>query len=249
MDKKTLKIKFDEKYVKDIITDYDALSERCFEIELAKSNTDIQKTIVELKNTIRKHNLLGLSANQIGKTERVLCLNFNGNIKTFVNPILTDIKGLELSRETCSSIPNKEYIRLRHTKVSVTYQTPLGKIDSVDLVGVAAKAMQHHIDHLDGLLLSDIGLEVDAAFDNATEEERQEVIDMYLDSLDLTREAITTDIENDEEAKKISDAIKFIDSVKKGETIVESQPLTDAEFDKFKNDVEEYRNKHLDENK
>lgn len=241
MRNKIIKFNANKDYVCEIVTDYDKLSERASEFDLVKENTELQKIVLKLKNTIREYNLLGLSANQIGFDKRIICLNFNGDIKTFVNPIITNVAGFELSRETCSSIPEKTFIRTRNSKISITYQTPLGKIESVDLVGVAARVMQHHIDHLDGLLLSDVSLEIDADFDAATDEERQQVIDMYLDSLDISRKQIEEDIKNDEEALQISEAIRFIDSVQKGETVVESMPLTDTEFDELKAKVEEYQ--------
>lgn len=216
-----MKAPANEKYVKEIITDYDMLSIRCSEFDMKKNNKDVQKIVLELKNTIRHNNLAALSANQIGYGGRMICMNFNGDIRTFINPIITNVKGLELSREYCSSIPDKGYIRLRHTNVDITYQTPLGKIESIELVGMAARLMQHHMDHLDGLLLSDIGLEVDEEFDNASEEERQEVISAYLDALDLANVNIEKDIETDEEAQKILDASRFLESVQKGETVLE----------------------------
>ena len=99
-----------------------------------------------------------------------------------------------------------------------------------------------HIDHLDGLILSDVSLEIDEDFDRATEEERAEVIKMYLESLDLCAEELTNDVNSDEDGRKLADAIRFIESVKKGETIVESVPYTDEEFEelkaKFKQDIE-----------
>jgi peptide deformylase len=229
--------------VENIVTDYDILSERCDEIDLTKKNKNIQQTVIKLKNVIKNTpGMLGLSANQIGLYDRVLVLNFNGNLRSFVNPIITRVDGFELSRETCHSIPDKTFIRLRNSRVWVTYQTPLGKIESVELNGVAAKMMQHHIDHLDGLLLSDVSLEIDEEFDNATEEERSEVIKMYLESLDLRAEELTNDVIEDEEGKKLADALRFIESVNKGETIVETVPYTDEEFEelkaKFKEEIE-----------
>lgn len=221
----------DLKYVKEIVTDYVQLSKRCNEFELIKGSKEIQKIILHLKNTIRANEgMLGLSANQIGFDKRIICLNFNGDIRSFINPIITNAVGLELSREKCHSIPDKEFIRTRHSKINVTYQTPLGKIESVEFVGVAAQVFQHHIDHLDGLLLSDVSLEIDELFDQATAEERQEVIDMYLDSLDLTRKQIEAEIESDPEAKQLDDAIKFLQSVQSGETEVEEVPMSEEEI-------------------
>lgn len=220
-----------EKYVKQIVTDYDALSERCDEIDLAKNNKEAQDIILSLKNTIRANtDMVALSANQIGFNKRIICLNFNGDIRTLVNPIITNVKGFELSREYCHSIPDLCYIRPRNSVVDVTYQTPLGKIQSVQFVGLAAKMLQHHIDHLDGILLSDLGLEVGEEFDNATEEERQELINYYIDSLDIRTSDIKKDIETDEEAKQLSEAVRFMESVRKGETVVEEIPLSDEEL-------------------
>lgn len=223
-----------EEYVVSIVTDYDTLSERCDEFDLRKNGSDVQGIVLKLKNTIRKNGLSGLSANQIGFDKRILCLNFNGDIRTFINPILTGADGVELSRESCSSIPGKTFIRIRNSRVWVTYQTPLGKIESVELNGYASRMMQHHIDHLDGLLLSDVGLEIDADFDNATEEERMQVIEMYLDSLDMATKDIEAELDKDEEGKQMVDAVRFMDSVRKGETVVENMPLTDEEVEAWR---------------
>lgn len=227
-------------YVKELVSDYEKLSERCDEFDLTKNNKDVQNIVLCLKNTIRAHDgMLGLSANQIGFNRRIICLNFNNDLRTFINPIITRVDGFELSRETCHSIPDKTFIRTRNSKVWVTYQTPLGKIESVELSGVAARIMQHHIDHLDGLLLSDVSLEIGGDFDNATEEERNQVIEMYLDSLDLVAKQFESDVENDPEGKQLADAIKFMNSVNAGETIIESMPLTDEEIEALKEQEED----------
>lgn len=226
-----MKMVANEKYVKEIVTDYDALSERCDEIDLKKQNKEAQDIVLSLKNTIRANdNMVALSANQIGFNKRILCLNFGGDIRTLVNPIITNVKGFELSREYCHSIPYTSFIRPRNNVVDVTYQTPLGKIESVQFVGLAAKMVQHHIDHLDGILLSDLGIEVGDDFDNATDEEREELINFYLDSLDIKRGSIKDDIDNDEEAKELSEALRFMESVRSGETIVQQIPMTDDEL-------------------
>jgi hypothetical protein len=114
------------------------------------------------------------------------------------------------------------------------YQTPLGKIESKQLMGAAAKVFQHCLDHLDGLLLSDIGLEVDEMFDNATEEERAEVLNMYLDSLDIKQKEIDKEIQEDEELKQIAEGIDFIEKVQKGEVQIERVPMTEKQIEELK---------------
>lgn len=209
----------------DIITDIEKLSIRADEVDARKDNKEIREITVALKDAIREHKMLALSAPQIGFDKRLFVINFNGDLRTFVNPVITNVKGFELSRETCSSIPDKSFIRPRHNDIQVMYQTPLGKIESKRFMGAAAKVFQHQLDHLDGLLLSDIGLEVDELFDNASEEERQQVISMYLDSLDIRQKEIDKEIQEDEELKQISDGIDFMTKVQKGEVQIERVPI------------------------
>lgn len=229
----------------DIITDYDKLSERCDEFDLTKKNNEAQEIIVKLKQIIRSdETIAGLSAIQIGYNKRIICINFNGDIRTFINPIIEKAEGLELSRESCHSIPGKEYIRIRQNKITVTYQTPLAKIETVELAGMAARVMQHHIDHLDGLLISDVGLEIDEDWDNATDEERQEVINYYIDSLDIRAKEISKEIAEDKDATQLSNAIKFMNSVREGKTKIEQLPLTDEELkviEEYKKEQEEHK--------
>ena len=127
------------------------------------------------------------------------------------------MKGLGLSRECCQSIPGKSFIRPRNTDVTIMYQRPLGQIETRQVAGLAAYVLQHEIDHLDGMLLSDVSLEVDEEFDNASDDEKNDIINMYLDSLDLQKKNIDEAIESDPESKKLSDGIKFMEGVARGE--------------------------------
>lgn len=223
----------------DIITDVEKLSIRADEVDVRKDNKEIREITVSLKNAVREHNLLSLSAPQIGIDKRIFVINFNGDIRTFINPMITNVKGFELSRETCSSIPDKTFIRPRHNDIQVMYQTPLGKIESKQFMGAAARVFQHCLDHLDGLLLSDIGLEIDEMFDNATEEERTEVINMYLDSLDIKQKEVDKEIQEDKELKQIADGITFMEKVKKGEVQIEQVPMTEAQIEELKKSQKE----------
>lgn len=201
-----------------IITDAEQLSVRSDEIDVRKDSLTVQDIVLKLKNTIRENNLLGLSAPQIGKYKRIFCLSFDGgkDIRSFINPMVTKVEGFELSKETCSSIPGRVFIRPRFNKIDVVYQTPLGKVETKRFLGVAAKQFQHEIDHLDGLLLSDVGLEVEDDFFNATDEERAEVIKRYLESLDIREKEIKKEIAEDKELKEQSDAIDYMAGVASG---------------------------------
>ena len=217
------------KKTEEIITDVNELSARSSEVEVRKESKKIQEVIINLKKIIREKNLTSLSAPQIGEYVRVFVINFNGDLRSFVNPVITDVKNMELSRETCSSIPDKTYIRPRYSTVEVIYQTPLGKTESRKLIGLAAKVFQHEIDHLDGLLLSDIGLEIDEDFDKASEEERVELINAYLDSLDIKQKNMEEQIKEDPELSQINDAIVFMGETNSGETKIKEEIIVKQE--------------------
>ena len=203
--------------IKEIITDIDELSGRSEEIDIRTEAKLMRETIIIMKDAIREKNLKGLSAPQIGVPKRIIVLNFNGDMRSFINPIITEQEGFDLVRETCSSIPGKSFIRPRSTTVTAMYQTPLGKIESRKFIGLAATVFQHELDHLDGLPLSEIGLEVTEEFDEASEDEKAELIKVYLESLDLKEQEVKKEIEQDETLKKTMDAIDFLEKVQKGE--------------------------------
>ena len=199
------------------------LSERSDEINVRIENKEMRQIISELKRTMRKSNIISLSAPAIGYKKRIFCINFKDTeIQTFINPIITQVKGISLSKEKCTSLPGREFIRPRNNDITVMYIKPTGEIQSRQLVGMAAYVFQHEIDHLDGLLLSDVGLELDENWDKASDEEREEVIDAYLDSLDIKNKEVQKDIEEDKEAKKLKDAVEFMTSVASGETKIEA---------------------------
>lgn len=210
--------------VKEIITDLEKLSDRCDEIDVRKENQLMRDIILDLKQTLRENPTgVGLAANQIGYNKRIFIINFNGDLRTFINPVISQVKGFTLNRESCLSLPGKSYIRPRHNEIMVIYQTPLGKTESRKIVGLAAYVFQHELDHLDGLTLADIGLEVGEDFDKATDEERNEVINAYLDSLDIKQKQLEEEIEEDEDLKQTSNAIKFMEALQKGEVELDGQ--------------------------
>lgn len=199
------------------------LSQRAIEIDIKTENKLMREIISALKHTIELNNIVSLSAPAIGYDKRIFCIKFDTEIKTFINPIIIQSKGIQLSREICTSIPGKTFIRPRNNDITVIYQKPSGPSESRQLVGLSAIVFQHELDHLEGLLLSDIGLEIDDDFEKASEEEREEVINYYLDSLDLKRKELEDEIQSNEELKQLSEGIKFMESVYKGETQIEKE--------------------------
>ena len=210
------------KLVKDIVTDELQLSERAVEIDVRTQATEMREIIKALKDTMREEGLSSLSAPAIGYNRRIFCIDFkDSEIKTFINPIIAQAKGMQLSIEKCVCIPDKEFMRPRNNDLMIIYQRPTGQIENRQIVGMSAIVFQHELDHLDGLLISDVGIEIDEDFHNATEEEQQEIINAYLDALDIKKKEIDTEINTNPELKQLSDGIDFMESVYKGETKIE----------------------------
>lgn len=195
---------------------------RAQEIDHEKEAKLLREAVANVKRTMRKKDLISLSAPGVGYNKRIFCIDFSDKeIKTFVNPVIQYADGLQLVREQCSSIPDKEFLVPRNTVIDLIYETPTGGIQTKRFKDVVAFVIQHEINHLEGVTLEDIGLEVDSDFDEATEEERQEIIEMYLDSLDLRQQYLEEVINDDEELHIVSERLRFIEALAKGEIALE----------------------------
>lgn len=213
-------------YEKEIIKDENALYDWCVEIDPRKEGKLLQEIILSLKQTMKKNNIVSLTAPQIGYNKRVFCIRFGEtDYRTFVNPIIENNTGFQFSRETCSSLEGKTFIIPRFVNIKVFFTTPMNKVESCKLVGASAFVFQHCLDHLNGMLLSDIGLEIDELFDNATDDERAEILKMYAESLDIRQKQLEDEIKADKESNDILEAARFMDSVRRGETQLDNLKL------------------------
>ena len=214
-------------------TNLDELSISSVEVDLEKDKQKIKSIVHDLTYRIEKDNLIALSAPQIGEKSRIFCVKFyrknkektSEHIYTFVNPVVTGIKGFVIDRETDPSLPDRQFIIPRNNAINIMYQDIKGRPHEQKFSGKATAVIQQMIDHLDGVLLSDIGLEIDDRFDEATEEEKNELLKAYVDSLSSYIGSVETELEDDRELKEMNDAIKFIQSVRSGETKLGS-PIT-----------------------
>lgn len=206
---------------KRIITNLEVLSERADEIDCLKENAIVRETTLNLKQTIQDNNLTYLTAPQIGVKKRIMCINFNGDIRTFVNPVIGAVNGFVLSREDCASIPKKEFILPRNSEIQIVYQMPTGKVQSNKLKGKAAAIAQAAVQALDGLYICDVGLPLVDGWDELPEEDKDKIISDYLTSLDFKQKQVEKEIKEDKELNDIKEASEFLASVASGKTKLE----------------------------
>lgn len=123
---------------------------------------DASALIQRLTVTMRAHNGIGLAAPQIGESVRVIVIARDEATEIgFVNPRITwRSTEQETIVEGCLSIPGYEVPVRRPAQVKVESDNKY----AIDLSGLGARAVQHEIDHLDGILILDRWLEQQAAY-------------------------------------------------------------------------------------
>ena len=106
---------------------------------------------------------VGLAANQVGDDRRVCCVDVTGHRKAdschglivLVNPVLVDARDAEIAREGCMSVPDLTGDVGRARQIVVRGLDRDGRGCTVEANAFEARALQHELDHLDGLLFLD----------------------------------------------------------------------------------------------
>jgi peptide deformylase len=106
---------------------------------------------------------VGLAAPQIGVSRRAFCLDVSDHPKAVRNhgcfvlfdPELLVVEGTEVKREGCMSVPDFTANVRRAVRVVVRGLDPEGAERVIETEGFEARAVQHEVDHLDGLLILD----------------------------------------------------------------------------------------------
>ena len=102
---------------------------------------------------------VGLAAPQVGRSERVFVVDveddFGRTRRAFVNPVIRERDGLMDGEEGCLSIPGIREDVKRSERVLVEAQDERGEPFTLVAQGFLARAVQHEVDHLDGILFVD----------------------------------------------------------------------------------------------
>jgi peptide deformylase len=105
---------------------------------------------------------VGIAAPQVGRHQRILIVDVSGRPKTsshghliLINPEITHWEGFEIGREGCLSVPDYTGNVIRATRIKLRAQDLEGASRVLEMEGFEARAVQHEMDHLDGLLFVD----------------------------------------------------------------------------------------------
>ncbi len=115
-----------------------------------------KQLILDMIQTLRANNGLGLAAPQIGKNLRICIIEIENELFVLINPEIKNLSKDELlSEEGCLSFPNKFLNIPRRKRVKVKATDLNGKKQLIRAKGLLARAIQHEIDHLNGVLIVD----------------------------------------------------------------------------------------------
>ena len=118
-------------------------------------NSNIQKLLDNLAETLHAAKGLGLAAPQIGISKRVIVVDCGEGMWEVVNPEIVSMQGQEAGVEGCLSIPGVSGEVNRAAQVVVEGWDRNAREIRITASGMGARALQHEIDHLDGILFID----------------------------------------------------------------------------------------------
>jgi len=123
---------------------------------VTKVDASIVRLLDDLAETMYAAPGVGLAAPQIGVSLRVCVVKGDENqLYGLVNPVIVKAEGSQVGYEGCLSIPGWVGEVERYEKVLVKGLNRRGKEVRIKASGFTARAFQHEIDHLDGILFTD----------------------------------------------------------------------------------------------
>jgi peptide deformylase len=122
--------------------------------------SEIAKLIDDMAETMYAAPGVGLAATQIGEPHRIFIVDIAAedepsNLMVFINPEIVKTDGSQTEAEGCLSFPGVTEDVKRAARVSVRAMDRSGKQFEIDAEGLLAVAVQHELDHLDGVLMID----------------------------------------------------------------------------------------------
>lgn len=115
----------------------------------------IVKLLQDMEETMYAADGVGLAAPQVGISERLIVVDVGDGPIHLVNPVLVSAEGSVIDAEGCLSIPGVVGYVERAQKVVVDGLDMKGRPRRIEAEDWLARALQHEIDHLDGILFTD----------------------------------------------------------------------------------------------
>jgi len=119
-------------------------------------DVSVQRHIDDMIQTMQQANGVGLAAPQVGISLRVIVLQIPGQEPiALINPEIVKRIGEQEVTEGCLSVPGYYGEIKRSAEVTVKGKDRRGKVVRIKATGLMAEALEHEIDHLNGVLYID----------------------------------------------------------------------------------------------
>lgn len=123
--------------------------------KVTKVDKKIKRLLSDMADTMYEADGVGLAAPQVGVSSRIVVIDIGEGVIEMINPEIICKDGTCINVEGCLSVPNFDGEVERAKSVKVKYQDRNGKPVVLDATDLLAIAVQHELDHLDGILFID----------------------------------------------------------------------------------------------
>lgn len=146
----------------DILTDEHPILRRK-SVDISEITPETVKLAENMIETMMDARGVGLAAPQVGKNIRMITVLWHETMdktpKVFINPVIKKRSSSELiMEEGCLSVPGKCADVKRAAKIEVQYTDLNGRKKTLKASKLNARIIQHEIDHLEGILFTDIAV-------------------------------------------------------------------------------------------
>lgn len=131
-------------------------------IPVTKFNNNLHKILDDMADTMYEAQGVGLAAPQIGILKRIIVMdvgNEQGLIEV-INPVIKLTSGEQFGTEGCLSIPGLRGDVTRPLYVKLEGQDRFGQLFHVEGTELLARCMMHEVDHLNGVLFTDLAEQI-----------------------------------------------------------------------------------------
>lgn len=124
-------------------------------VPVEKINAGVLRAMDNIRDTMYAADGVGLAAPQIGILKRMIAVDAGDNLLELINPEIVRAEGEQTGREGCLSVEGVVGTVTRAMDVTVKGRNRDWEEVVIEASGILARALQHEIDHLDGIMFID----------------------------------------------------------------------------------------------
>ena len=136
----------------------------CKSEPVEKIDDEIKSLAVDMVETMKAENGIGISAVQVGVLKRIIVVSVKKSTtdkelspEIMVNPKIVSREGFQRMGEGCLSVPGLILPIDRYESIEIEYQSLDGETRRAILQGLESVCFQHELDHLEGIMFVDRG--------------------------------------------------------------------------------------------